>query len=164
MRYNRRMKEIPTIVRSMLFILRISMGIFFLYTGIAKVTDLGTTAEFLTRSNILPEIFSMPLACTGIAMEIIVAVCLIFRLEYRGATVWAVIMTSVFVILYIQAWARGLSLSCNCFGAEHDVVNYPQDITIRILILGAMLLLLWDSRHRAPLPHASRNFDFSEVE
>ncbi len=148
----------------LLTLLRIGLGVFFLITGILKIGDLGQTAEFLTRSDLLPEFFSMPLACTGIAMELVVAVCLVFRLSYRGAAVWGIVMTSVFLLLYAQAWARGLSLSCNCMGSEHEIVNYPQDTGVRLLLLGAMLLLVWDSRRRDSLSSRKpRKFDFSEA-
>jgi uncharacterized membrane protein YphA (DoxX/SURF4 family) len=148
----------------LLTLLRIGLGVFFLITGIQKIGDLGQTAEFLTRSDLLPEFFSMPLACIGVAMELVVAVCLVFRISYRGAAVWGVVMTAVFLLLYAQAWARGLSLSCNCMGSDHEIVNFPQDTGVRLLLLGAMLLLVWDSRRRDSLASRKpRKFDFSEA-
>ncbi|MBR5895321.1 MAG: DoxX family membrane protein [Akkermansia sp.] len=145
--------------------LRVGLGVFFLVTGVLKIGDMGQTADFLTRSDILPEFFSMPLACIGIAMELVVAVCLIFRQSYRGAAVWGVVMTAVFLLLYMQAWARGLSLSCNCMGTTHEIIDYPQDTGVRLLLLGAMLLLVWDSRRRDPMAAARRprKFDFSDA-
>ena len=62
----------------LLNLLRVGLGIFFLVTGLLKIGEMGETADFLTRSDLLPEFFSMPLACIGIAMELVVAVCLIF--------------------------------------------------------------------------------------
>lgn len=150
-------------INLLLALLRVGMGLFFLITGVAKVPDLGETAEFLTRSQLLPEWCSMPLACTGVAMEIVTALCLIFRFAYRGAAAWGVIMTSVFLLLYVQAWARGLELSCNCTGTTHEIVNYPLDTGIRLLLLGAMLLLLWDSRRENSSIWRPRKFDFSEL-
>ena len=148
----------------LLNLLRVGLGIFFLVTGVLKIGELGQTAEFLTRSDVLPEFFSLPLASLGIAMELVVAVCMIFRLSYRGATLWGVVMTGVFLALYAQAWARGLSLSCNCMGSAHEIVNYPQDTGVRLLLLGAMLLLVWDSRRRITLSaRKPRKLDFSDA-
>lgn len=97
-------------------------------------------------------------------MELVVAVCMIFRLSYRGAAVWGVVMTGVFLLLYAQAWVRGLSLSCNCLGSTHEIVNYPQDTGVRLLLLGAMLLLVWDSRRRALLStRKPRKLDFTDA-
>ena len=150
-------------INVMLTLLRVGLGVFFVCTGIPKIADLGETAEFVTRSNILPAWCSMPLACTGVAMELVVAVCLIFRLAYRGAAAWLVIMTSVFLLLYAQAWARGLDLSCNCLGSTHAIDNYPLDTGIRLLLLGASLLFVWESRRVDSSIWKNRKLDFSEV-
>ncbi len=148
----------------LLNLLRIGMGTFFLVTGVLKIGDLGQTADFLTRSDILPEFFSMPLACIGVAMELVVGFCLVSRQSYRGGAVWGLVMTSVFLILYLQAWIRGLSLSCNCMGSMHEIENYPQDTGVRLLLVGAMILLLWDARRRDLYPaRKPRKFDFSDA-
>ena len=153
----------PRLLLVLTFLLRVGMGIFFLTTGLLKISGLDETAQFLTRSRLLPEFCSMPLACTGVAMELIVGACLLFRAVYRGAALWGCVMTGVFLILYTQAWARGLELSCNCLGASHEIVNYPLDTGMRALLLGAMLILLWDSRQPSALLWKFRRLDFSDV-
>lgn len=152
-------------INILLTILRVGLGVFFLITGALKITDLGTTEEFMTRSDIFPEWCSMPIVCIGVAMELVVGVCLVFRRCYEGAALWGSVMCGVFFLLYAQAWVRGLELSCNCTGNLHEIVNYPLDTAMRLLLLGAMLLLLWDTRRRRTLlwnPEDSR-FDFSEI-
>lgn len=153
----------PRILLILTFMLRVGMGIFFLITGLLKIGALDETAQFLTRSRLLPEIFSMPLACTGVAMELVVGLCLTLRAAYRGATLWGCVMTGVFLVLYTQAWARGLELSCNCLGSTHEIVNYPLDTGMRALLLGAMLILVWDSRQPSTALWKFRRLDFSDV-
>ncbi len=149
----------------LLALLRVGLGVFFLITGLLKIAGLGETADFLTRSDLLPEWCSMPLACTGVAMELVVGVCLLLRRSYRGATLWGMVMCSVFLGLYAQAWARGLELSCNCTGVTHQIENYPLDTSLRLLLVGAMLLLVWDSRrrHRSWWNPEASPYDFSEI-
>lgn len=156
------MKKAP-FSNALLTLLRIGMGVFFLCTGVLKLGELAETAQFLTRSRLLPESFSMPLASLGLAMEFVVGLCLLLRLQYRGASLWGVVMTGVFLLLYAQGWARGLELSCNCMGSSHLIVNYPLDTGIRMLLLGAMLLLYWDARYREQIAKESRHLDFSEL-
>ncbi len=154
-----------SIINILLTLLRIGLGGGFLVTGALKITDLGTTAEFMTRSALLPEWCSMPIVCLGVSMELVVGLCLVFRRCYEGATLWGTVMCSVFLFLYTQAWIRGLELSCNCTGSLHEIVNYPLDTAMRLLLLGAMLLLLWDTRRRRSHmwnPDDSP-FDFSEI-
>ena len=141
----------------MTMLLRVGMGLFFLVVGVLKVGQVADTANFILRSNVLPERCSMPLACLGIAMELVVAVCLLLKRHYRGATLWGTVMCGVFVFFYVQGWARGLELSCNCLGTAHEIVNYPADTVLRIMLLGAMLLLYWDAQRSAfALPHGRR--------
>ncbi len=145
-------------------LLRLGLGLFFLVTGVQKIGDLGETAQFLLRSRLLlPEWACMPIACIGVAMELVVAVCLLCRVMYRGAAVWGVVMTSVYLFLYAQAWARGLELSCNCLGSTHEIVDYPLDTGVRLLLLGAMLLIVWDSRRNVFTLSSQRKLDFSEL-
>ena len=153
----------PRILLLLTFLLRVGLGLFFIITGLLKIGGLDETAEFLTRSRLLPEWCSMPLACTGVAMELVVGVCLLLRVAYRGATLWGSIMTGVFILLYMQAWARGLELSCNCLGSSHEIVNYPLDTGMRMLLFGGMLLLIWDSRQSSSYLWKFRRLDFSDV-
>ncbi len=151
-------------VNQLMSLLRIGMGLFFLGTGLQKVSGLDETAQFLIRSKLfLPEVLAMPLACTGVAMELVVGACLLTRFLYRGAAAWGVIMCSVFLLLYAQAWARGLTLSCNCLGSTHAIDNYPLDTGMRFLLLGAMMLVLWDSRQETFTFGGTRRLDVSEL-
>ena len=127
-------------------LLRVGMGLFFLVVGIMKVAQVGDTANFIMRSDVLPQWCSTPLACAGIAMELVVAVCLLLKRHYQGATLWGTVMCCVFVFFYVQGWVRGLELSCNCLGTAHEIVDYPADTVLRLMLLGAMLLLHWDAR------------------
>ncbi len=145
-------------------LLRMGMGLFFLGTGLQKISGLDETAQFLIRSQLfLPEVVVLPLACTGVAMELVVGACLLTRFLYRGAAAWGVIMCSVFLLLYAQAWARGLTLSCNCLGSTHAIDNYPLDTGMRVLLLGAMMLVLWDSRQETFTFGGTRRLDVSEL-
>lgn len=147
----------------LLSLLRLGLGVFFLLTAFGKVRHLDQTADFLTRSSLLPDFFSLPLACIGVAMELIVAVCLLLRHSYRGATLWGAVMCGVFLLLYMQAWARGLELSCNCLGDMHEITNYPLDTCLRLILLAAMVLLIWDARcHNAP--RKVQHFDFTHAD
>ncbi|MGN0868471.1 MAG: MauE/DoxX family redox-associated membrane protein [Akkermansia sp.] len=147
----------------LLSLLRLGLGLFFLVTAVLKIDQLGDTAEFLTRSRLLPAFCSLPLACIGVAMELVVALCLLLRRSYRGASLWAAVMCTVYLLLYAQAWARGLELSCNCLGAAHEIVNYPLDTGLRLLLLAAVTLLLWDARRPSNARRGQR-FDFSQAD
>ena len=151
------------ILSLMLLLLRLSLGIFFLWTSIQKFSDLPTTALFITRSLILPESFSYPLACIGVAMEFIVALGLITRCYYGGISLWASLMSGTFLLLFTQAWLRGLDLSCNCTGNEEPILNYPLDVGLRLLLFGSCLLLVWDAKRLSEQKKPRKNLDFSDA-
>ncbi|MDO5450332.1 MAG: hypothetical protein Q4F30_05535 [Akkermansia sp.] len=125
---------------------RTGMGLFLLVVGVLKIGQVADTATFITRSDILPAWCSTPLACTGIAMELVVSVCLVLRYKYLAAAAWGSVMCAVYLFFYAQGWARGLELSCNCLGVQHEIVDYPADTALRVLLLAGMLLLVWDAR------------------
>lgn len=149
-------------INLLLTLLRVGLGVFFLFAALQKVAHMNEMVDFLTRSRILPAFFSFPMACIGLAMEIVVAVCLLSKRSYRGATVWGVVMCGTFLLLYFQAWMRGLELSCNCLGSMHEITNYPFDTGMRLLLLGGMLLLFWDSRRPAPTFMKLRKYEFED--
>ncbi len=96
-------------------------------------------------------------------MELLVGICFIMRRAYRAATLWGCVMAAVFLFLYVQGWARGLELSCNCLGAEHLITHYPLDSAMRALLLGAILVLAWDSRQGENGLWKFKRFDFSDM-
>lgn len=149
-------------INLLLTILRMGLGGFFLFTGLQKIAGIHEMADFLTRSRILPAFFSFPLACLGLAMELVVGVCLLSKSSYRGSTFWGVVMCGTFLLLYLQGWMRGLDLSCNCLGSMHEITNYPFDTGMRLLLLGAMLLLFWDARRPAPAFRKLRKYEFED--
>ncbi len=152
----------PAILLVFTALLRIGLGLFFLIVALRKIPQLDITADFLTRSRILPEYFSLPLACIGVGMELTIGVCFVLRIAYRAASIWGSVMTSIFLLLYVQGWVRGLELSCNCLGNQHEVINYPMDSGLRLLLLGAVLILVWDSRQPERSLWKFRKLDFSD--
>ncbi len=151
------------ILRLMLNLVRLSLGVFFLYTSVAKIPDLPTTALFLTRSHIFPESASMPLACIGVAMEFIVGFCFLFRCSYFAASIWSLVMSSTFIALFVQAWIRNLDLSCNCTGTTAEIANYPLEVGYRLLLAGACLITIWDAYRLYAIAQKGKPLDFSEA-
>ncbi|WP_369335488.1 MauE/DoxX family redox-associated membrane protein, partial [Akkermansia muciniphila] len=52
------------------------------------------------------------------ACEIAVGRGLLFRRTCAGAALLGSALTFAFVAFFVQGWARGLSLSCNCIGEQ----------------------------------------------
>lgn len=80
--------------------------------------------------------------------EIVVGLGLLFRRTCAGAALLGSALTFTFVALFVQGWARGLSLSCNCIGVERAVTSYPFEVAWRLVLFFLMLILLWDPAGR----------------
>ncbi|MCC6356099.1 MAG: DoxX family protein [Verrucomicrobiae bacterium] len=58
-------------------------------------------------------------------LEIAAGAGLVLKRPYGGAALAAIGMLVVFLFALVQAWARGLDISCGCFGSGPTVANYP---------------------------------------
>lgn len=99
-----------------------------------KLLHLDQLQETIDRFSIFPEAWGHPLACLGVSCEIAVGLGLLFRRTCAGAALLGSALTFAFVALFVQGWARGLSLSCNCIGVERVVTSYPFEVAWRLVL------------------------------
>lgn len=151
------------IVRFCILFLRLGMGGFFLFVAGRKLLHLDQLQMTIDHFAIFPEAWSHPLACLGVACEIVVGVGLLIRKICSGAALLGSVLTFTFVALFIQGWIRGLSLSCNCIGVEREVTNYPFEIMWRLVLFVLMLLILWTSCRKGKTYFNVTRLDFSEM-
>lgn len=124
--------------------IRILLGVFFLVTGVLKLTRMGPFVDDVARFDLFPPDWEMWIAYLGIGCELVVGFCFLARILYESAVWLAVGMCSVFVAIFLQGWMRGLSLTCNCLGVERSVHSYPFEIGWRLILLLMVLSLLWE--------------------
>ncbi|MGL4742987.1 MAG: MauE/DoxX family redox-associated membrane protein [Dermatophilaceae bacterium] len=107
------------------------------------------------------EIFPYDLAgWIGVALpfaEIALGVLLLLGLFTRPVAAVSTVLMLAFVVGIAQAWARGLTIDCGCFGGggqvAADQTQYPQDIA-RDLVFAAAGAWLW--RHPRSLASLDR--------
>lgn len=90
-------------INIMMLVLRVGIGAFFLLEGLLKVAVLAgwglvlrmmgivhvnAMEADLVRFDVLPSWADYPVAGIGLAMEIVVGACLLFRWMYRGRRGW----------------------------------------------------------------------------
>jgi uncharacterized membrane protein YphA (DoxX/SURF4 family) len=138
-------------------LLRLFLGGVLLYAGIAKVGR-PLTAERAVQAY---EIFPMDLAgWIGIALpfvEIVLGVLLVLGLFTRPAAIISTVLMLAFIVGIAQAWARGLTIDCGCFGGGGQVgadeTAYPQEIARDAAFALAGAWLSWRPRSLASLDH-----------
>jgi uncharacterized membrane protein YphA (DoxX/SURF4 family) len=131
------------------FVFRLILGGVLLVAGALKVTDPYSSATSVRAYQILPVDlanllgFILPFAEVAIGIFLIVGIWVRLNALAGGA------LMIMFVIAIGQAWARGISLDCGCFGKgglldtdELPVWNYTLEIA-RDIVLAAFAVYLY---------------------
>ena len=129
------------------------LGAVFLYAGLKKAQDVAAFFHALESFRIFPAPAAVVLAYFVPALEIVAgAAVLVTRLRRAGALVAAALLACYFMLLAVS-WARGLDVTCGCFGEGAGAANYPlllgQDA---VLLVMAALVFRWSVPALKPLP------------
>ena len=127
----------------------IVIGGLFVYAGAVKIIDPAAFARDIDNYKVLPWQPSVWLAFYLPWLEILCGLALITRVLFRGAVFIVTGLMIVFVIISIVAKARGLDVSCGCFGHASQYLNFTWHLVLDVLLLGG-LLLLWKRPATAP--------------
>jgi putative oxidoreductase len=123
-------------------IVAILIGGLFVYAGIVKVIDPVEFARDIDNYKMLPWSIGVSLALYLPWLEIFCGLALITRVFYRGSVFIVTSLMSLFIVASIAAKARGLDVSCGCFGHASTYLNFSWHLALDFLLLGG-LLLLW---------------------
>ena len=127
------------------------IGGLFIYAGVVKVLDPIGFAGDIDNYKALPWPVGVRLAFYLPWLEILCGLALITRQLYRGGVFILTVLMSVFIIATIVAKARGLDISCGCFGHASQYLSFAWHLALDFVLLGG-LLFLW----RTPLPNPAR--------
>jgi len=131
-------------------LLRIALGVFFSVIAIAKMRSIAALIEEMGRFDVLPQLLVdyhalEAVVYLGLALELVLGICLLGKWCYQAAVRMLPVLCLLFVLLFVQGWIRGLSLSCHCLGVARNVENYPLEVAWRVALMLLTALLLWDS-------------------
>jgi uncharacterized membrane protein YphA (DoxX/SURF4 family) len=123
--------------------IRLAAATVWLVAGAAKLVDLEHFHAQVDQYQLLPHILEAPFAYALPFVELLVGLYLAVGLFTRAAAAVGCVLMVLFLIAQIQAWARGLSLDCGCFGAlAHERVGATS--ILRDLALGLpSLVMFW---------------------
>jgi putative oxidoreductase len=127
----------------------IVIGGLFIYAGALKIVDPVEFARDIDNYKILPWQPSVWVALYLPWLEILCGLALITRILFRGAVFIVTGLMIVFIVASIVARARGLDVSCGCFGHASQYLNFTWHLVLDFLLLGG-LLLLWRRPVSAP--------------
>jgi uncharacterized membrane protein YphA (DoxX/SURF4 family) len=121
--------------------IRLGAAGIWLAAGGAKIADLTHFHAQVDQYRLLPGVLEAPFAYTLPFVEVLIGLYLLAGLLTRLAAVLACVLMVLFLIAQGQAWARGLSLDCGCFGTlTHERIGLWT--ILRDVALGLPTLIL----------------------
>ena len=123
-------------------LLELAIGLLFIYTGALKAWDPVGFAGDIQNYHMLPWPIGVRMAFYLPWLEIICGLALIFRRATKGATFILAMLVLAFIAATIVAKARGLDVSCGCFGHAARNLSFAWHLAIDLGIL-ALIVIVW---------------------
>ncbi len=128
--------------------IRLGAAAIWLTAGAAKLADLDTFRGEVGAYDVLPSSLVDPVAYTLPLLELALGLYLVAGLLVRQAAAVSVVLLLVFVVAQTQAWARGLSIECGCFGGlDRESVGLRTILRDVALSLPSLVLLVRPARN-----------------
>jgi putative oxidoreductase len=129
------------------------VGAVFIFAGLTKIVDFQPFrfldpmdfARDIDNYKILPWWMSVQLALYLPWLEIICGLALALRRLYSGALALLLALLVVFIGASFAAKARGIDITCGCFGHVSDQLSFAWHMVLDLAILAAVVAL-WLTR------------------
>jgi uncharacterized membrane protein YphA (DoxX/SURF4 family) len=126
---------------------RLAAAAIWLVAGIAKLADLTSFKQEVAAYDVLPSALVEPVAYALPFVEVSLGVYLLVGLLVRPAALLSTALMLLFIGVQAQAWARGLSIECGCFGSlSKETVGAGSIARDIALALPGLVLLIWPAR------------------
>lgn len=123
----------------------ILIGVLFIYAGALKAWNPARFANDIENYHLVPWPIGVRLAFYLPWLEILCGTALIVRRYFSGAIVVLLGLMGIFIGAAISAKARGIDITCGCFGQVSDHMSFAWHLVLNFAILGA-LVALWPAR------------------
>ena len=143
------------------FVCRLGLGVLFIYSALAKISDPDDFARSVMRYEFLPDftigIFSMTMPM----LELLAGLSMLFTKWLRESAFLVSGMLVMFIIALVQALVRGLEISCGCFGVpsvggrEEILIALVRDV---VLIVPSVWLMFRTNGRIWPLKLLSKGW------
>lgn len=134
-------------------IARLAVSATFLVAAVPKLQDPSAFASAVAAFRVLPPELSAWVALLLPWLELITAIGLLLPAIRRMSGYIIATLLAAFIALHSSAWARGLDISCGCFGSEtaEPTSDYQWLILRNLALLAALLFVIAQDRKLARL-------------
>ena len=138
-------------------VVRLFLGVVLVFAGIVKVGRPLTAERAVQAYDLFPLEVAKWIGLGLPFVEIALGLLLLLGLFTRAAAIAATVLMVVFIIGISQAWARGLTIDCGCFGGGGQIganqTKYPQEIARDTVFALAGAWLWWRPHTLGSLDH-----------
>lgn len=141
----------PAVVKTVTIIVRILLGVVFLFSSIGKIADPSAFAAIVTNYQLLPPLLVGAVAVVFPWIEVTCGLSLVFGRFEKGAALLVSLMMVFFIGLLLYNGYRGLNIACGCFSLAAKEPSSIALNTLRNLIIlaaGAWVLFFSSPRQR----------------
>jgi putative oxidoreductase len=134
-------------------VLELLVAALFIYAGVLKAYDPLGFANDIDNYKLLPWSLGVRLAFFLPWLEVVCGLTILARRYYHGSLSILISLVSVFIAASVIAKARGLDVTCGCFGHAGRNMSFAGHLVLDFAILAALVLVwcwrLRDNRSRA---------------
>ncbi len=141
------------------FIFRLILGGVLLVAGALKVTDPYASATSVRAYQILPIDLANFLGFVLPFIEVAIGIFLIVGIWVRLAAIAGGALMIMFIIAIGQAWIRGISLDCGCFGKGGLLANDELPVWTYTIEIARDIALLIVAGYLFRFPQGKLGFD-----
>lgn len=129
-------------------VLRIAMGLIFIYSGFFKALDLENFGKVIILYDISPEILVPYAAVVFPFIELVIGLLLIFGFKIKSSSFLSIILMIFWIIIISISVYRGKTFDCGCFELKQfgitEEIGLP--IIFRDIVFLCILLLIFYAR------------------
>lgn len=129
-------------------LMRLVLGLVFLYSGLSKSLDLNYFAGVIDAFGILPTVLSFPAGVVIVVLEILLGAGII--LDRRGSLSGMLVMLLGFMCVAWYAIYMGYDIDCGCFGPGDpaaEAFSTLYQVLYRDAVMVAVIAYLYAWRH-----------------
>ncbi|MGO9230362.1 MAG: MauE/DoxX family redox-associated membrane protein [Bryobacteraceae bacterium] len=146
-------------LRAVTLVLRIGLGIVFVYAAWTKLrTPWELFAMEVDSYQLLPLKMVELVARTLPWFELFVGLLLMTGFWLRSAAAATALLLAGFFTLMVRAYAKGMEIPCGCFGAN-DIISWKTLLRDGSLLAAALALTVFSFRQRPKAPPADESQD-----
>ena len=126
----------------LIVIIRILLGIIFIYASYDKILDPGKFARYIANYHLIPMGFENLIALIIPWLELFIGIGLVAGLMVDGASMISGGLMALFILFILQATFRGFNIECGCGLKEGQLVGVEKILENFVYLGGAYILYI----------------------